>query len=169
MREKRRTHSLKKRLSTPVPFLASVTPPALWQPLHQSFYKSKCFIYWVLYFFCSLKSFSAIHPPQQISSCSSFPGFVSVWVPFLRMERDCQFLPAAFVVHGYWGTWIAHWLSLPFGFAHKVDAVYIMQRKMRLGRGEQEATFPLTNCSQGNHCFCCIAQEHIVFLKYIQC
>lgn len=97
---KKRTDFLMKKLSTPVPFLPSVAPPALQQPFHQSFYKSECFVHWVLYFSCSLRCLSAIPPPQQINSCSSFPGFVSVWVPFLRMERDCQFLPAAFVVHG---------------------------------------------------------------------
>lgn len=80
-----------------------------------------------------------------------------------RMERRCQFLPAAFVAHGSQGTWLACWLSLSSGFAHEVDAVYVMQTQMRMGRGQQETIFPLMNFPQGNHCFCCIAQEYIVF------
>lgn len=80
--------------------------------------------------------------------------------------EDGEALPvpsAAFVAHGSQGTWLACWLSLSSGLAHEVDAVYVMQKKMRMGRGQQETIFPLTNFSQGNHCFCCIAQEHIVF------
>lgn len=40
-----RTDSLEKRLSAPVAFLPSVAPLALWQPLHQSFFRIKSFVY----------------------------------------------------------------------------------------------------------------------------
>lgn len=65
-------------------------------------------------------------------------------------------------------SWILGYLASTLGvsvfwLSHEVDAVYIMQEKKRMGRGQQETTYPVTNFSQGDHCFCCVAQAHVVF------
>lgn len=163
MREEKKKPLPERKTFYPCSFPALCCPMTLWQRLHESFYRIKCFLHWVLYFSCSLRSVSAPPPPQQISSCSSSPGFVSIWGPPLRMERHCQFLQLPLWLMALRALgWHAGYLCL-LALLMKSMLFMLCKQKWEWGGGSRKQFSLSTNFSQGNHCFCCIAQEHIVF------
>lgn len=129
-----------KKLSTLVPFLPSVAPPALQQPFHQSFYKSECFIHLSIVFLLLLEV-SLSHSSSPADKLLQQLPRVCQCLGSLPEDGEGLPVPSSCLC----SSWILGHLASTLGvsvfwLSHEVDAV-----KNENGEGAAGNDFPSCN------------------------